>query len=110
MGLIVKNFELPDHTILDDAYLKIESVKISNRDYEFFENIAGTDDQILKWITKITSEATAIIWSDKEARSNRAYSLNWFSFSFEYDLSIHENVYEQAYRKLKQIYPEGVDD
>ena len=112
MALRVKNFELPDGTVLENAYLRIQNIKTENKDYEYFEKVEGNPeiDEILRWVTRIENEATVYVWADKIARKNRAYVLNWFKFGFEYNLSAWTNIYEQAYSKLKEIYPEGEDD
>jgi len=109
MALTVKNFELPDGTILKNAYLRVQSIRTENKDYEYFEKV-GDDpniDERLSWTTRVETEATVFVWADEVARKNRAYTLNWFKFGFEYNLSEWTNIYEQAYQKLNQIYPEG---
>lgn len=112
MALTVKNFELPDGTILQDAYLRVQSIKTENRDYEFFEKVYDNPDvdEKLSWINRIETEVTVFVWADEVARKNRAYVVNWFKFNIDYNLSEWQNIYEQAYHKLKQIYPEGVDN
>lgn len=108
MALIVKNLELPDGTVLEDAYLKVQNVSSVSADYEKFENL-DNGDQILKWIKKVESTALIYVWSDSLARENRAQVQRWFQIEFDYDLTEWINIFEQAYKKLKLIYPEGED-
>ncbi len=110
MALRIKEFELPDGTILEDAYLRVQNVTVSNVDYEFFDKAEENVDnieEVLKWVTRIESKATVFVWADEFARSNRATVLNWFTFEFQYDLSEHSNPFEQAYKQLNKIYLNG---
>lgn len=113
MALKVKNYELSDGTLLEEAYLKVQSVGISNTDYEFFENNPNVEldgiDQILRWVTRTESNATVYVWADEIARRNNAHPLHWFKVDFVYDLSIHENVFEQTYKKLNILFPNSQD-
>ena len=106
MALKVKNFELPDGLILEEAYLRIQSISTANIDYEFFEMISETEEK-LSWTTRMETTATVFIWPDEIARQNRAIAVHWFTFQLDYNLSTLDNIYEQAYMKLNEIYPEG---
>lgn len=112
MALTVKSFKLPDGTILENAYLRIQSIKTENKDYEFFEKVEDNPeiDEKLSWVTRVETEATVFVWADAIARKNRAYVVNWFKFGFEYNLTEWSNIFEQAYKRLKEIYPEGEDN
>lgn len=109
MGLIVKNFELPDGTLLDEVYMKVQKINSVSADFEFFENINDPTrpdvEQELKWIKRLENIASIYVWPDILARENRAQVIHWFTINFEYDLSAYENIYEQAYKRLKFIYP-----
>lgn len=106
MALKVKNFQLPDGNILEEAYLKVQNVSSVSSDYEFFENLED-GSQRLQWIKRIESTALVYVWPDEGARENRAQVQHWFNIEFNYDLSEWTNIYEQAYQKLKIIFPEG---
>jgi len=108
MGLKVKNFQLSDDTYLEEAYLKVQNVASVCSDHEFFENLPD-GSQRLKWIKKIESTSLIYVWSDEGARENRAQLAHWFQIEFDYDLTQWVNIYEQAYNKLKQLFPEGED-
>jgi len=108
MGLKVKNFQLSDDTYLEEAYLKVQNVATVCADYELLEN-QPDGSQRLKWIKKIESTALIYVWSDEGARENRAQLSNWFQMEFDYDLTQWVNIYEQAYNKLKVLFPEGED-
>lgn len=109
MALIVKNYVLPDETILEEAYLKVWKIQTALTDHEFFENVNDPlrpdIDQELKWITRQENNATIYIWPDKGARDNRAPVVHWFPFNFQYDLSVYENIYEQVYAALEKKFP-----
>lgn len=108
MALTIKNFELPDKQILENSYLKVQSVTSSNNDYEYLETVSK-DEQKVSWISKIESKVTIFVWADELARKNRVPALHWFQFNLDYNLSEWSNIFEQAYYKLKEIYPEGED-
>ena len=108
MAFIIKNFELPDKQILENAYLRVQSINTSNVDYEFLENISETEQKV-SWLTRLETKVTIFVWADKIAREHRVPALHWFQFDLDYDLSQWTNIYEQAYYKLKEIYPEGED-
>lgn len=111
MALKVKNLELPDKSILDEAYLRIQNIHTSNVDYEFLKpsDIEGFELET-SWKNRIETKVTVFVWADEIARKNRVPALHWFIFEMDYDLSEWTNIYEQAYYKLKEIYPEGEDD
>lgn len=109
MALIVKDLELPDGQILEEAYLKVQSINTANVDYEFLEPISENESKV-SWLTRIETRATIFVYADKLAREHRVPALHWFSYEIEYNLSEWQNIYEQAYFKLKEIYPEGEDD
>lgn len=111
MAYKIKNYELPDKTILEEAYLRVQNVIIQNKDYEHFKVV---DDptrpdiaEELEWLTRIEARANVFVWADEFARKNRAYTVHWFEMEVDYNLSTHENVFEQAYRTLNKIFPEG---
>lgn len=108
MALKVKNFKLPDETFLEEAYLKIQNIASVCSDYEFFENLPD-GSQRLKWIKKLENTSLVYVWADEGARENRAQVQHWFQIEFDYDLTQWVNIYEQAYNKLKILFPEGED-
>lgn len=109
MALKVKNYKLPDESYLEEAYLKVQTLGVTNSDYEFFENTDNIEEtgieQVLKWIKRIESHATVFVWADELARKNNAHPMHWFKIQFDYDLSLHENIFEQAYKKLNILFP-----
>lgn len=107
MALTIKNFELPDKTILNDAYLRIATINTAFTDYEHFEPLLDSNDVILSWVKRLESKAHVFVHGDEIARQNRVSPINWFEFKFDLDLTSNQNIYEQAYQKLKEIYPEG---
>lgn len=106
MSLKVKGFELPDKTILDDAYLRVTSVNVSNVDYEYLETIEGSDNLLTRWLTRFETKAICYVYGDEQARSNRVSPVSWFEFTFDFE---SENIFKSAYLKLKKIYPESED-
>lgn len=110
MALIVKNFELPDGQILEEAYLKVNTITTSKTDYEFLEPIGDTEDLRVTWVPKLETKVNCYVWADKIARQHQVAPLHWFGFDIDYDLTEWSNIYEQAYSKLKKIYPEGTPD
>jgi selenocysteine lyase/cysteine desulfurase len=68
MALKVKNYKLPDESYLEEAYLKVQTLGVTNSDYEFFENTDNVEEtgieQVLKWIKRIESHATVFVWAD----------------------------------------------
>lgn len=109
MALRVKNLELPDGQILENAYLRIQNIFTENKDYEFLESVSEIESKV-SWVTRIESKVVVFVWADEIARQHRVPAMHWFGFEFEYNLSEWQNIYEQAYLKLKEIYPEGEDD
>lgn len=107
MALKIKDFELPDETVLEEAYLRISSINTALVDYEFYETVQGSDDIILKWKTGFESKANVYVYADEVARNHRVSPINWFEFRFDLELDSNQNIYQQAYNRLKQIYPEG---
>ncbi len=110
MALIVKNYELPDGLLLDEAYLRVNSITTSAIDYEFLQPIEGSEDLLTTWISKLETKVSIYVFSDKIARKNQVAPLHWFQFEIDYNLSEHSNIYEQAYAKLRKIFPEGTSD
>lgn len=110
MALIVKNFELPDGQILEEAYLRINMISTSKIDYEKLEPVPDSEDLLTTWLTRIETRANCYVHGDKVARKHQVAPLHWFGFEFDYDLSEWQNIYEQAYKKLLEIYPEGEPD
>lgn len=108
MALKVKNFELSDGTIFENAYVRVQTVATANVDHEFIENLPD-GNQIVRWKTKSQSSANIYVWPDAGARENRAVVQHWFKIDFEYDMSEWTNIYEQAYNKLKTLFPECED-
>lgn len=115
MGLITKYIlEREDsHEEFPAAYIKIIKVVTSNEEFEFFKNVDDPERpdiaQEIDWIRKIESIAIAYVWSDEGARKNRAQVIDWFEFKFEYDLDSLDNVFQQAYSKLHEIFENSED-
>lgn len=112
MALEVKQYQ-PSNSdqLFENAYLRIQKIVTANLDYEYFENIPGTEDQKLSWMTRLENIATIFVWGDKGARDNRAQILDHFIFYFDCDLSSDENIYAQAYSHLKSKFgDENVTD
>ncbi len=110
MALKVKNFELPDKTILEEAYLRISVITTANVDYDYLEPLLDSEDVITRWTTRLENRANVFVYGDEIARQNRVSPLNWFEFRFDFDLADNGNIYEQAYEHLKyNIYPESED-
>lgn len=107
MAFLVKNYELPSGQVLEEAYLRVQSFNTVNSDYEYFENEG--DNQVIKWKTKLDSKATIFVWASELARKNRATAIHWFQIDLDYKLSEWSNVFEQSYKKLNEIFPEGID-
>jgi hypothetical protein len=109
MALKVKNFELPDKTILEEAYIRIMSISTANVDYDYLEPVLDGDDVITRWTTRLETKANVFVYGDEIARQNRVSPMNWFEFRFDLYLDSTSNIFEQAYLRLKQIYSESED-
>lgn len=108
MALIVKNFELPDNSILDEAYLRIAVITTANTDYEYLEPVLDSNDVMVCWTTRLENKVNVFVYADELARKNRVIPVNWFEYTFKLDLKSKLNIYEQAYNRLSEIYPEGI--
>ena len=109
MAVKIKDFELPDKSILEEAYLRVAVVTTANTDYEYLEPMLDSNDLITMWTTRLENKANVFVYGDEIARKNRVNPVNWFEFIFDLDLKSDLNSYEQAYKKLKEIYPESED-
>lgn len=105
MALKIKNFELPDGFILEEAYLKVQNILIQNIDIEQLETVTDSDDLITTWHTQIQSKANIYVFADQEARKNRVPPMEWFDTEFE----LQGNPFTDAYNKIKEIYPMAED-
>lgn len=110
MAVKLKNYELPDGTILEEAYLRVQNVTTAIVDYE---HLAPSDkegfDLETTWIKKIETKANIFVFADKIARDNGVAAIDWFPIEFDYQLSIYANIFEQAYHALKEIHSESED-
>ena len=95
--------ELPDGQIFETAYIRIQKIQTANLDYEFFvkSDKEGVEEE-LRWITNLENIATVFVWADDVARKNRAHVVHWFTFNFDYELELSDNIYTQAYHRLNQ--------
>lgn len=109
MAVKIKDFELPDKSILEEAYLRIAVATSANVDYEYLEPMLDSNDLITMWTTRLESKANVFVYGDEIARKNRVSPVNWFEFIFDLDLKSNLSIYDQAYNKLKEIYPESED-
>jgi hypothetical protein len=109
MALKIKDFELPDKSVLEEAYLRLAVVTSANVDYEYLEPMLDSNDLITMWTTRLESKANVFVYGDEIARKNRVSPVNWFEFIFDLDLKSNLSIYDQAYNKLKEIYPESED-
>lgn len=104
------NYELPDQTILEEGYLRVQNISTAIVDYE---HLAPSDkegfDLETTWIKKIETKANIFVFADKIARDNGVAAIDWFPIEFDYQLSVYANIYEQAYHALKLIYTESED-
>lgn len=110
MALKLKNYELPDETILEEAYLKVQNIHTAIVEYEHLKpsEVEGFDLETT-WIKELESKANIFVYGDEVARKNGVAAVHWFPIEFNYDLSEWKNIYEQAYAKLKSLYPESED-
>lgn len=109
MAIKIKNFELPDKSVLEEAYLRISVITTAHTDYEYLEPMVDSPDLITMWTTRFDNRANVFVYGDEIARNNRVNPVNWFDFVFKFDLQVTDNIYTQAYHKLKEIYPESED-
>ena len=101
MALQVKNYETREGIILNDAYLRVFNVTVSNNDYEFFANSDEPDVfQKLEWVTRVEGHMNVYVWSDEGARKNRAVAVYCFTVEFNYYFKSTDNIYTQAYKWL----------
>jgi hypothetical protein len=110
MALKLKNYELPDGTILDEAYLRVQNITTAIVDYEHLKpsEVEGFDLET-EFIKKIETNANIFVFADKVARDNGVAAIHWFPINFDYQLSVYANIYEQAYCALKEIHSESED-
>lgn len=110
MALILKNYELPDGTILDEAYLRVQNVTTAIVDYEHLKpsEVQGFDLET-EFVKKIETKANIFVFADKVARDNGVAAIHWFPIDFDYQLSTWSNIYEQTYYALKEIHSESED-
>lgn len=110
MSLIVKNYELPDGLILENAYFRVQSILTANQDYETLvpTDIPGFDLKSI-WEKRVETTANIFVFGDKIAKENGVPAIHWFQINFDYDLSQWTNIFEQAYLKLKEKFPESED-
>jgi len=107
MAVKIKQFELPDKSVLEEAYLRVAVVTTAHVDYEYLEPMIDSNDLITMWTTRLENKANVFVYGDEIARKNRVSPVNWFEFIFDLDLESNLNIYQQAYTKLKEIYPES---
>lgn len=95
------------------AYLRIQKIQTTNAEYEYFKNVDDPNRpdvaQEIDWTKRIETQATCFIWADALARKNRAQSIDWFVFEFDYDLNSLDNIYQQGYAKLREIFTNSED-
>jgi hypothetical protein len=110
MALQLKNYELPDGTILEEAYIKVQNIYTAIVDYEHLKpsEIEGFELETT-WIKKLESKANIFVFADELARKNSVAAIHWFPIEFDYQLSVYANIYEQAYKALKLIYTKTED-
>lgn len=110
MAIKLKNYELPDGTILDEAYLRVQNITTAIVDYEHLKpsEVDGFDLET-EFIKKIESTANIFVFADKVARNNGVAAIHWFPIEFDYNLSEWSNIYEQVYESLKKLFPESED-
>jgi len=107
MALKIKSFELPDKSIVEEAYLRIATITTANVDYDYIEPLLDSSDLITRWTTRLENKAVVYVYGDEIARQNRVSPLNWFEFRF--DLDVESPSFNQAYEGLKLIYTEAED-
>lgn len=108
MALKIKNFTLPDGLVLDEAYVRVHSIVLSNIDYEYLEPIPDSDDLITKWVTRLELRGNVYVYGDKVARDNRVSPMNWFDFVFQPEGS-EVDAFKTAYEYVKELYPTAED-
>lgn len=111
MALTVKNYELPDGQILEDAYLKVQNITTAIVDYEHIQpsEVPGFDFETT-YIKKIESTANIFVYADKKARENMVAAIHWFPVKFDYSLSDWSNIFEQAYKTTREMFEEYEDN
>lgn len=109
MALKVTQYEMPDKTFLDEAYVRIKSIVIESNDYERLEPVDGTNDLKVDWTTRTEAKANIYVYADEVCRHNNVSPVHWFSTAFEYDGESLNNIYQQAYIALRRKY-ETVED
>ena len=105
MALIIPNYEMPDKSIVNNAYIAVQSVLIQKSDNELLEPIDGTDDLKVTWVTQINAAAAIYVWADEGCRQNRVSPIHWFSIEFPYQST---DVFADAYSKLKTLFVDAV--
>ena len=91
-----------------EAYVRVQKINTVNAEYEYFKNIDDPNrpdvSQEVAWERRIETTAVAYVWADEAARQNRAQVIDWFTFEFDYDLNDLDNIYQQAYAKIREIF------
>lgn len=96
-------YELPDKTILPEAYIRVQNILLSNEDHELLEPVSDDPDSDLKvtWVTRPIANANIYVWADELCRLNRVPPVHWYWLEFTPDLNSTDNFYKQAYSILK---------
>lgn len=104
MALKVTNYEMPDKTLLDEAYVRIKSIVLESNDYERLEPVEGTNDLKTEWTTQIEAKANIYVYADEVCRHNHVSPVHWFTAAFVYDGESLNNIYQQAYIAIRRKY------
>ena len=100
--MIIHPFTTSQGNILPDAHLKIAGITTTPEDYEYYETISEQVEKV-SYIIRYKNRANVYVYVDGVQMENRAHPEDWFSFEFEYDQTINENIYTTAYGALETM-------
>lgn len=104
MALRVFNYEMPDKTIVPEAYVRVKNVLVESNDYELLEPTTDDPEGDLKvtWTTRFDGKSAIFVYADEQCRKNNVVPIHWFAI--EYDCQPDQNYYSRAYDALKNRY------
>lgn len=109
MAIKVKDYEMPDKSIVPDAYLRVKNILVEVNDYELLEPLTDDPEGDLKvtWVTRYESKASIYVYADDQCRRNNVSPIHWYAIDFNFKPELP--ILSQAYSVLKNRFP-NTDD
>jgi len=92
--------------VIPKAYIRVIKVITTVEDVEVFKDVPPNEDniaQVLTYDKQVVCTCVAYVYGAKEARDNHAYPLDGFTFNFKYNTQSTNNLFIQAYEKIKTL-------